>query len=111
MSEPTIRCVSGPGPLVEVLPAALKALAAEKAIQRVQVPEPPTGIVFLLWSGKHDAWWKPDARGYTEDVAAAGRFTEAEAVRYVVQSAMCGRVDHVTRMVAAPENWAEVDHG
>lgn len=112
MSEPTIRRVAGPGPLAEVLPAALEALAAEKATQTVKAPNPPPGIVFLLWSNKHGMWWKPDARGYTAEVAEAGRYTEDEAVRYVVRSAFHGRLDQVTCMVAAPDNWPglEVDH-
>ncbi len=54
---------------------------------------------FLLWSNKYQAWWKPGAWGYTENRAEAGRFTEEEAVAYVVQSSYCGRLSGVTCMV------------
>lgn len=62
-------------------------------------------VVYLLWSGRHQAWWRPDARGYTTDQANAGRYRRDEAVRHVVTSAQCGVRDQVTSMVAAPENW------
>ena len=61
-------------------------------------------MMFLLWSNKHGMWWAPRARGYTPDVDAAGLYTEAEAVGYVVKSAFHGTVDKVTCMVVAP--WA-----
>lgn len=64
-----------------------------------------SGIVYLLWSGKRGAWWGPDRFGYQSDIAAAGRYTEDEAIAIVVQSALCGNKDQVTRMVAAPDNW------
>lgn len=57
-------------------------------------------IMYLLWSNKHSAWWKPDAWGYTVDRAEAGRFSEEEAVGYVVSSSHCGLVSGVTCMVA-----------
>lgn len=62
-------------------------------------------VIYLLWSGKRQAWWAPDARGYTPTEREAGRFTRAQAVRYVVTSAQCGVRDQVTTMVAAPDNW------
>lgn len=65
-----------------------------------------SAIVFLLWSNKHDAWWRPAARGYTSNVEEAGEYTEAEAVSRVVQSSLCGDRTKVTLMVAAPSNWS-----
>lgn len=62
-------------------------------------------VVYLLWSGKHQAWWRPDARGYTPTERDAGRYTRAEAVLHVIASAQCGVRDQVTSMVAAPDNW------
>lgn len=72
----------------------------------VHTAPPPDGVVYLLWSQSHNAWWKPDGRGYTESLDEAGRLSEADAVRYVVRSAQSGIRDKVTFMVAAPDNWA-----
>jgi hypothetical protein len=63
-------------------------------------------IVYLLWSNKHGAWWRPDGRGYTDSIEEAGDYTEAEAVARVKQSALCGDRNKVTLMVAAPHNWS-----
>lgn len=62
-------------------------------------------VVYLLWSHKHNAWWNPKARGYTTEQDQAGRYSKAEAIKYVVGSAQCGILDQVTSMVAAPDNW------
>jgi hypothetical protein len=59
-------------------------------------------VAFRLWSNKHHAWWRPNELGYTTRVEEAGFFTEEQAVRNVVNSAMCGDVRQVTCMVAAP---------
>lgn len=62
-------------------------------------------IHILLWSNKHQAWWRPDGRGYTEDIAEAGAYTEAQAVEAVTRSALCMDRNRVTLMVAAPPEW------
>lgn len=63
-------------------------------------------ITYLLWSNKHQAWWRADGRGYTADQAEAGRYGEREAAGYVIQSAHHGDVSKVTCMVTAPEHYA-----
>lgn len=60
---------------------------------------------YLLWSNKHAAWWRPAGRGYTEDIAQAGAYTEAQAIEAVRQSAFCQDRTQVTLMVAAPPGW------
>jgi hypothetical protein len=70
---------------------------------------PPDEVAYLLWSSRHDAWWRPDACGYTTVLKNAGRYTRDEAVRHVVASAQCGVREQVTCMVAAPENWPVSD--
>lgn len=65
-----------------------------------------SNIVYLLWSNKHNAWWRPASAGYTDSIEEAGDYTEAEAVARVKQSALCGDRNQVTLMVAAPYNWA-----
>lgn len=64
-------------------------------------------VVYLLWSQTHQAWWGVGGWGYTESIEHAGRFSEAEAIRYTVGSAQCGIRDQVSFMVAAPDNWAD----
>lgn len=61
-----------------------------------------TETMFLLWSNNRQKWWGPNHRGYTDNIADAGRYTEADAIRCVVKSAFHGRVDQVTCMVADP---------
>ena len=30
---------------------------------------------YLIWSFEHNAWWKPNERGYTTNIAAAGVYS------------------------------------
>ena len=48
---------------------------------------------YLLWANDRQMWWRIDGN-------EAGRFTEAEALRHVAQSALAGRVSEATVMVA-----------
>lgn len=41
-------------------------------------PEQPS---WLIWSYKHNMWWRPARAGYTNSVVAAGQYTKAEAER------------------------------
>lgn len=36
------------------------------------------GAAWLIWSGEHKAWWRPDAKGYCEFLGGAGRYTRSE---------------------------------
>jgi len=64
-------------------------------------------LKYLLWSNKHGMWWRPYSMGYTRDIDKAGRYGEVEAMEKVRNSAMCGVLEQVTCMVAAPDNWTE----
>ena len=35
---------------------------------------------YLIWSHEHGAWWGPHSRGYTYNIAQAGRYTREEAM-------------------------------
>lgn len=37
----------------------------------------------MIFSLEHDAWWKPQSRGYTKDQDEAGWYDEAEAEKIV----------------------------
>lgn len=36
--------------------------------------------LWVIWSEEHGAWWAPGKWGYTESLAAAGRYTQEEAL-------------------------------
>ncbi len=37
----------------------------------------------MIFSLEHDAWWKPNSRGYTTDQAQAGLYDEAQVAQIV----------------------------
>ena len=37
--------------------------------------------MYLIWSNEHQAWWRPNSRGYTIHVDAAGRYEREEAIK------------------------------
>jgi excisionase family DNA binding protein len=60
----------------------------------------PNEVRFLLWSNRYQKWWVTDQNEYTDDVDEAGRFSEWEAVHYVVESAYSLDRQSATLMVA-----------
>lgn len=36
-------------------------------------------LMFLIWSNEHNAWWRPNSRGYTDFAKAAGVYSFEEA--------------------------------
>lgn len=42
--------------------------------------------LYVIWSHEHTAWWAPNGQGYVRDLAKAGRYSAAEAGRWVVQA-------------------------
>ena len=60
------------------------------------------GLRYLLWDMERQMWWAPARRGYTDDMAEAGRYSEAEAVDLALQGSL-GGLRHATVIVA--------DHG
>jgi hypothetical protein len=38
---------------------------------------------WVIWSEEHAAWWGPARWGYTESLAAAGRYSQEEALAIV----------------------------
>lgn len=64
---------------------------------------------YLLWANDRQMWWLPDGWGYTANRTEAGTFSEAEAVRFVIQSAHAGRVSEATVMIAAAPSTEEPD--
>src|SRR6185503_16111320 len=85
--------------------AELQAEVARLTAELDELRQEDPGIVYLLWSNKDQMWWRPDSMGYTDVREEAGRYSEEEAVRKVVASSHSGILEHVTCMVAAPDNW------
>ena len=46
---------------------------------------------WLVYSNEHSAYWRPDEKGYTTDVAQAGRYTKEHADE-ICQAAIPGRI-------------------
>ena len=36
---------------------------------------------YLIWSNVHRGWWRPNAQGYTIDLAHAGHYTRDQAIK------------------------------
>lgn len=36
----------------------------------------------LIWSGEHRMWWRPEGKGYSQDIHHAGIYTRVEAEDY-----------------------------
>lgn len=53
---------------------------------------------FVLWSKKHQMWWRPQSMGYCNHLAQAGVYTEAEAIDLVSRSQCDPNKDHHTVM-------------
>lgn len=62
----------------------LQALCGTLPNYRKDVDEVRAALMpglYLIWSNEHKAWWRPDSRGYTIDVAQAGRYERDDAIR------------------------------
>lgn len=46
-------------------------------------PTEPRPAVYLIWSNERGGWWKPARRGYTQNVAEAGRYDPDAAAAIV----------------------------
>lgn len=68
----------------------------------LELDEDDGAVLFLLWSNRHNAWYRSHKLGFTSNVDEAGRYTQGQATRIVVESAMCMDRTQVTCMVAAP---------
>lgn len=57
---------------------------------------------YMIWSYEHNAWWAPEARGYTRNHMAAGNFTRDQALWHLSNSLVGGAMDEII----VPENLA-----
>jgi hypothetical protein len=86
----------GPGRTVNTMDMTVEEIPATELL--AQILDGHDGV-YLLWSGKRNAWWAAGGWGYTTDRYEAGRFSLLVAVHHVVRSAQQGDPDVVTRMV------------
>lgn len=47
-------------------------------------------MMYLIWSGEHRQWWKPNSMGYTSEVHEAGWYSEYDAYKIEEQSRLRG---------------------
>lgn len=73
--EAGLRETSASPPRVPVSSARIRWVGVESG-----PGQPMTDAIWLVYSREHNAFWRPDQRGYTYDIAAAGRYTEADAL-------------------------------
>jgi hypothetical protein len=52
----------------------------------MQSEEADTTKRYVIWSEEHGAWWRPGKRGYTRQLAKAGRYEKAEAEEIVTKA-------------------------
>ena len=50
--------------------------------------------MFVIWSLEHQAWWRPDRRGYTCDLSEAGHYTREDAAAIVADANLVPGVFH-----------------
>jgi hypothetical protein len=62
------------------LDAAIAIGETDRAIERATRAARLAGRSWLIYSREHNAWWRPERRGYTAHVSEAGRYTWAEIV-------------------------------
>lgn len=48
----------------------------------------PTLRLYVIWSFDHEAWWRPNERGYTRELAEAGRYTGTHAGQLATDDVM-----------------------
>jgi len=39
-----------------------------------------------IWSGEREAWWRPDAKGYTGDIGEAGVYSLKEGAEIIADA-------------------------
>jgi hypothetical protein len=44
--------------------------------------------MYVIWSHQHGQWWAPAGRGYVDDLADAGDYTDRDAGLYMVDDVL-----------------------
>ena len=63
---------------------------------------------YLIWSFEHNAWWRPNECGYTENIDEAGRYEPEDAKRIVANSILCEEIailESVAVELGSPYHW------
>ena len=87
----------------------------------------PEGSFWFIWSGEHQAFWRPGAHGYTQDRTRAGVYSGKAAMR---RAGHCGpskeivfirieadrgdsNIEYLIQATYPPgtDKWADVDRG
>lgn len=61
--------------------------------------------MYLIWSYEHNAWWKPNQRGYTSDLKLAGHYDYGEAAEIVLPHIPPG--EEVAVLEAYAQRWQD----
>ena len=79
------RCVDALAKAQGLDPHEISALPISTAtgnlLDEVRAVLAEAGVAeYVIWSNEHRTWWRANSQGYTIDLAAAGRYTRAEAI-------------------------------
>lgn len=54
---------------------------------------------YRIWSFEHDMWWKPNRRGYTQNIGKAGIYSAEEARAICDDANAYGKINEEMRPV------------
>lgn len=78
----------------------------EVAAERATAAQLTRDTAYVIWSRKRSAYWLPNGQGYSEQIAHAGVYSEADA-KEIERQSTCGP-EH-TRSIAVPLAGVNID--
>jgi hypothetical protein len=67
----------------------LQHVCSEDQPRAIKMKGPPQACdysMWFIWSIEHNAWWRPNAQGYTQDKKEAGLYPYLQALKIVLEA-------------------------